>query len=451
MTYLVVLFISPAELHPLDLQCMCGITVRESIRANFDFELPPPRDVSASKHRSHKPRFFRPQRGRYPLDILPTAQGLMIVGAFGQNALDMDSSNEEEDVDDDSFAVLDRQLQQHALELRRNNARSLPARGLLDPQDVDSDLSDVDEEMSLDPVKEMSGGGRNHGEASSSSKFSDNVNANIFQHSEDGVIADDEEEPDDEKEMHETSPSFPAKQDQSDTGIPDLSFYDPPEMVAGPSSSGLGKRSISFSSEEEQPIAASHTMSQAVEMSKQQLSALSQPQPIKSLYSTSSDTSGFGSLGDDMLPPSLPHSYSAELENISDSELSDLEVSDGESGSSKDKFTCASDFLKDKRSSKTSNENSVENDTYDNDGDDDDDDDDEMTREDSSDAGYMDAEDEGEDSDTNCDDDDDNKKDDTANAAEYVPRGPNFSVFLKEKVNTLPIPNSIKAFILHYR
>ncbi|XP_005112060.1 uncharacterized protein LOC101852524 [Aplysia californica] len=450
------------EVDPLSLQCICRLAVRESIRKNFDFQLPPTGKVSTSKSRRVKAKFLSPERGRYPLDILPTAQGLMIVGAFSHSDDDDDEDNDDEDEESD-YEFLDRQLQRHAFELRRAGAKLASRVREPSPDEIDSDLSDNEENLggnSAVETQDLNGNQNVSMNFSLSLKTPGNEPTTI--ESEDGVTANDEEEADDSKESHGDN----GERENRATAV-NIVRGNESMLAAGSSqwegenntqvviacSSGskLRERNASLSSEEDITSSASCAKSEAIEMAVSSTSG-SAPQTIKSSYSTSADTSetsGFGSLGEDLPHLGLHQSLGSLKDDMSEGPSAYHEARSSSVASSGDDHQAQNrrknmwpKMVEASSSLDEENEKSV------------------FEQEESSDAGWMDIEDDDDDNDSEDEDSDasskplrpvsDDKMEEESGEA-VAPRGPDFSAFLKDKVNTLPIPNSLKAFILYYR
>ncbi|GFS10498.1 protein-L-isoaspartate O-methyltransferase domain-containing protein 1-like [Elysia marginata] len=512
------------EVDPLSLQCISRIAIRNTIRSTFEFNLPVPK---ASKSR-RKGRRSEASRSLYPglasFNFVPTRNGIMVMGfgsprdgawsqhilplgrrsAGGENAAaetDSDDSTAddieeaEDEEDDDDGNLLDRQLRIHARALRHIRERS--AVNSAQDRDVDSDISDDDEES--------------HNAGSS---LPEDVNGNS---TNDVAI-----EPPGSSSVENPSTVFTKETSSKKRGFDkeqlgkcslttELLFPDATngennehnvqdtrrsnEHCTAKNSPLTCEDEIEQSEDQEQHTDATDPISCSKSSSSMVIDVPSTGISIQKQvsYSTSADTSetsGFGSLGDDagLLPESFKessvssdtlHALSADLgdgdwhssstsrwkresvdegiESNSDvtwmdveeernavenevptevealaSPLNDAPNDDSEPGISR----CLSDEGMD-------HENSTEN--FDSDHD--------------INMRHVlarfprlvkrgQSNTSSEDSENSKETEDSDGEEASENKAE---KAPGFSSFLKEKVDTLPIPNSIKAFVLHYR
>lgn len=456
-----------SEVSPLTLQYLCRIVIREAIRNTFDFRL---QEMSETSHPSKK-KFMGPstilnsEMRRYPLNIVPTTGGLMIMGAF-------DPSDYEEDEEESSIGAshedefMHRQLQQHAAEYRarllarrHDNVHKAKQVSRHDVLDVDSDLSEIEEGPGVEGITESNdiNGNKNAAEMNEAAAESESVER------ENWDMTDNKFESEKNEMKGKISPGVSGIKRQKNNlsgghsrrtkqySSQNSHEIEQPGCVYGQEiddslSSAhprplFSKRSISLSSDDEVLVPKFGTQSPAILVTSSAGSP-SQPRAITTSYSTSADTSetsGFGSLGDDALPVGSQQSglgsFKEDLEAMSTDIVASFPLPKiGNEGSP--------------WSPSSKGETSVDNDRTANDGGD------------STDAGWMDMDDD--------DDDDDSQESDVKNINkkllgsisdseeekdmhEHSPRGPDFSSYLKEKVHTLPIPSTLKAFILYYR
>ncbi|CAL1536416.1 unnamed protein product [Lymnaea stagnalis] len=456
-----------AEVSPLTLQYLCRIVIREAIRNTFDFQL---QEMSDTSHPSRKKfmgssTILHSEMRRYPLNIVPTTGGLMIMGAFDQSDYDDD---EEEPVmgatHEDEY--MHRQLQQHAAEYRarvlarrHDNVHKTKQVTRHEVLDVDSNLSEIEEGLGVEGTTESNDINGNKNAAETSQVVKENEFESLER--EDWAMADDKFDVEKTEMKGKMSPSVSGIKRQKNTSDREHSCrtkqfssqnsheIDQAVIISGQERDDhlssahprplFSKRSISLSSDDEVLVPKFNTQSPAILVTSSTGSP-SQPRAITTSYSTSADTSetsGFGSLGDDALPVGSQHSgvgsFKEDLETMSTDVAPSSPVPNiGNKGSP--------------WSTSSKGESSLDNDRTANDGDD------------STDAGWMDMD----------DDDDDSQESDVRNinkksqggisdseeekdTHEHSPRGPDFSSYLKEKVHTLPIPSTLKAFILYYR
>ncbi|RUS84758.1 hypothetical protein EGW08_007500 [Elysia chlorotica] len=525
------------EVHPLSLQDISRIVVRNAIRSTFEFNLPV---AKASQSRRKGGRSEASNSSLYQglrlFNFVPTRDGIMVMG-YGVHgdrpwsqqilpvnrrtpgtsnvAADSDSDDttadeniegeEERDDDEGDGNLLDRQLLIHAQALRRLRERS--SLNSSDDIDVDSDISDieVDHQPSLSSPEDVNGNLRRDEEHASSSSHSEGqsnssnenrkalkkgdskkgkINATISKkgkvtkvlppHFEDNEINReqiDEDQQDSNEGWESSSYTFDEdicmlnKRHEQHTDTVNASRY----------SSGSPSMMIE--------VPASSAPTQPCTIQKQVS------------YSTSADTSetsGFGSLGDDTAllsesfkdgPASLCsdgfHGMSAEPGSSKSLNSSSLDCNresvdegieshpamawmdvddDGDTAHHDDLTTRNKDFdvprigvtLDDEARPSLSRDLSDDDVNHENSSDNFDSDNDMNRRQALARFPRLVKRDQS------SSEESDNSKETEESGDEQVEENkitnvPDFSSYLKEKVDTLPIPNSIKAFILHYR
>ncbi|KAK6989533.1 protein-L-isoaspartate O-methyltransferase domain-containing protein 1 [Biomphalaria glabrata] len=384
------------EVNPLSLQYMCRIIIRNAIRVTFNFQLPPRKYSKSKKKRRRRTAMLNINEDRYPLDILPTTGALMILEAFDRNDSDIDTS------DDD----LDVQLQHHTSVLRRSREINLRPEPKLESHEVDSDLSESESLVTSSSA------------TSKMQDFNGNKHVDKLDEEIEPALTENQSEANDveknDKKLKNVSDTLKNgseknKKRSGDTAYRSNNFtFDSLERISASSSSN---RSISQSSDDEVLISKPDVKSQGIHMAAQ-TGPLTQPRAITTSYSTSADTSetsGFGSLGDDALPVGSHHSNQGSFKDRMDVSSADsenkeipddddpgwMDIDDNEDSHESENKKCLIDM--DNGEEKKGIEEEEEINTDDN------------------------------------------------------PSEPDFSAYLKDKVNSLPIPSTLKAFILYYR
>ncbi|KAH9504145.1 Protein-L-isoaspartate O-methyltransferase domain-containing protein 1 [Bulinus truncatus] len=305
------------EVNPLTLQCMCRITIRNAIRATYNFPIPAS-STSKSKKRKHirSGRLLGLNDERYSLDLLPTPGGLMIMEAFSD---DDERDQEFSETSDDDIV----EMQYHSGEHQRSKERSLLTEHKEEGHDVDSDISDETASSAATSVpKDVNG-----------NKDSDNLDERNESKSADCskplMVNDEDHEYTNEIEQKGLSDFSKNKSKRNkgkskgdmSYGVRCYTYNNPYERITDRILNIMGtdkddqststssktvssnNRSISQSSDDDVSLPKLVSGTQTIHMASMPGSS-TQPCPITASYSTSADTSetsGFGSLGDDTL------------------------------------------------------------------------------------------------------------------------------------------------------
>lgn len=451
-----------ADVNPMSLQCLCRIIIRDAIRKTFDFNLPEPSETSNGNKVKHikTTKYFRSEAGRHPLNILPTAQGLMLLAAF-------DSSDEGEDDGSEnsrgsgihSILDLNRHLRRHVTELRSRERSSKNT-----TNDVDSDLSDMDDEgIHISDSKDVNGN-KNASVLSSTSEHEDGYMDGVVQGQLDthptGESSGSYYKPSERNGSYKRSA---VEKPDAESCLVGGTFGNPYENIADriltimspsrkdestiPADKGSDSKATEAATSQigHNDVLTSEYNARSPAIQVTPSAGVPVPRDIKESYSTSADTSetsGFGSLVDDAIHMS---SHQSGLGSLKDDMETTGEVflpaSSSPASNNKRSPRCKSSF----------GESSVDYDS--------------LTA-DSGDATWIDTEDEDEadhvgeskfkkikniDDRNICSQKERSIHDEAGDSSQSSPRGPDFSAFLRVKVDTLPIPSSLKTFLLYYR
>ena len=522
------LFYSTADVHPLSLQDISRIVIRNAIRSTFEFNLP---IAKASRSRRKGRRSEASSSSAYGgltlFNFVPTRDGIMVMGFGGHGdrtwsqripplsrraavrgnvAAESDSDDttadeniEDEEEDEDDGNLLDRQLHIHAQALRRIRERS--SLNSSRSRDVDSDVSDIEEDHgpSLTFPKDVNGNSRRDTEMASSCSHSDGQfgTETVPKKSDLSKTQNGKTSVAKSKKEKVTTLLYSHAEDEISSKQIDEDQHD----------SNLGWESGSYTFDEdcipnenrEQHIDTANTShyskgspSMMIEVPASGMST--QPCMIQKQvsYSTSADTSetsGFGSLGDDTAL--LSESFKDGSASLGSDGFPGLSSEPGSSNwqnsSPLDSKEIVDEGIEshpdvawmdvdEERDIAHKDMNTKDEDLGTSLGVSPDDEDRPGLSRDLSDDG-MNHENSSENFDSDNDinmrqvlarfprlvkrdesssEDSDNSKETEESGDEKAENSkingtPDFSSFLKEKVDTLPIPNSIKAFILHYR
>lgn len=490
------------EVHPLSLQSISRISIRNAIRSTFEFNLPVPKaSKSCRKVRRPETSSSSLYRGLASFNFVPTRNGIMVMGFGGpgngawpphilplsrrragaENAAaesDSDDSTagdfDEEEEDDGN--LLDHQLHIHAQALRHLRERS----GLDPSQDRDVG-SDVEEAHNPDLSSSEDVNGNSTSRAAEASTSGNSFENQSTDGKNEGSSKNNKEECD-----MTTDALFSGTDDRVSKKQPALKFYKHFESKHD-SLAFKDKNKLLESLEHPSDVIISACESQSSASMVIDVPTTGIPIQQNMSYSTSaetSETSGFGSLGDDaaLLPGSFkessasPDKFRAATSDVGDNSWHSSSGMDHEE-TERDEIEShcdvawmdeeeESNVAQEKVSTEAENQvgqidNSgnedaesglekflsdvgLEQDKYDSD--------DEISRRLLSRFPRFSKK---RNSDTTSEDSDNSKETeesgDEETEAKKAESAPSFSSFLKEKVDTLPIPNSIKAFVLHYR
>ncbi|CAG5120604.1 unnamed protein product [Candidula unifasciata] len=449
------------DVNPMSLQCLCRVIIRDAIRNTFDFNLPEASEPGNKVKHIKTTKYFRSDAGRHPLNILPTAQGLMLLAAF-------DSSDEGEDDGSEnsrgsgihSILDLNRHLRRHVTELRSRDRSSKNT-----TNDVDSDLSDMEDEgVHVADSKDINGN-KNSSVVSSNSENGDHQDGDM------DVVEENQRATRESSAAEHKRVERNGNYRRSNGGDPDagsgvvggtfactssnpyeniaeriLTIMSPSRRddstvpaVVGSDSTATEAASCQVGHNDVLP-SEYNARSPAIQVTPS--SGVPVPRGIRESYSTSADTSGFGSLVDDAIHTSSQLSGLGSLKDDMEITGEDfLPVSSSPAPNNK----------RSPRSKSSFGESSVDYDS--------------LTA-DSNDATWIDTEDEDDEheggskvkkskniDDHKCGGQKERSGDDSeaGDQSKSSPRGPDFSAFLREKVESLPIPSSLKAFLLYYR
>uniref|UniRef100_A0A0B7BAD7 SOCS box domain-containing protein n=1 Tax=Arion vulgaris TaxID=1028688 RepID=A0A0B7BAD7_9EUPU len=457
------------DVNPMSLQCICRVAIRDAIRVTFDFNLPTAGQRSNLNRVKHvkASRFLRSEVGRPPLNILPTAQGLMLLAAFDSSDEDDDEDDDDDDDDENEKSresIVDRMLDLNQQFHHVSDHASEPSVESA-ADDVDSELSDMEDEgIHISYLNDVNGNKNSLLSSSSSQQNSQDRDTESVEEKVVGRISSNSVK----KNGNMTRSSLKHLSKEESSLAKDASdsrdsntykrFSDSILTIVSPQK----RNASSFQLEEDiapgvhetnmyQPISNDvltsefNSRSPAIQVTPS--TGVSMPRAIKESYSISADTSetsGFGSLGDDNFQTTS--SQQSGRGSLKD----DMDVMPGE-----DSVPSCSPASNNKRSpqSKSSiGESSVDYDSL---------------MADTADTAWIDTEDDDDDDESHLGEcklkkikslmeykitKKDGNSNDVAGDNMKVPRkSPDFSAYLKMKVESLPLPSSLKAFILYYR